>query len=200
MENDIFKAGVRPGGPTSHDEIKMLICYMLSNVSESMSFAMLHEALLEHNLVNYFELVQVIDGLVFSGHLSVEESESADLYAVTALGRQAGREFENSLPLTVRQKAVRAADKLLRRRKREAEVQIDVRKADGGYLMELAIPEAGDSLISFTLFLPTREECELVRRRFLNDPIFIYKGVMALLSGDRAVLGDIFPEPDPLFD
>lgn len=204
MENDIFKAGVTPGGPTSHDEIKMLICYILSNIGEAMSFAQLHEALLENNLVNYFELVQVVEELLRSGHLVPATGDEAagdagECYRITDTGRQAGREFANTLPLTVRQKAVRAAERLLRRRKRESEVCIDVRKDRGGYRMELAIPDKAGSLVSFSLFLPTREECELIRRRFLNDPIFIYNGVLALLTGDREILGQLLPEEENLF-
>lgn len=200
MENDIFMAGVRPGGLTNHNEIKMLVCYLFCRLERQMSFDQLHEALAEHNLVNYFELVQAVEELVRSGHLAVERGEdAAERYAATELGRQAAREFERALPLAVREKAYEAADKQLRRRRREAEVRIDVREAENGFFMELAIPEMEGDLISLRLFLPTREECALVRRRFLNDPVFLYKGILALLTGDRQVLGELMPEQEELF-
>lgn len=199
MQDEIFKAGVQPGGPTSHTEIKALVCYILTKLGQAMSFAELHEALQEGSLVNYFELVQVIDGLVESGHLALEAQEGREYYQITETGVQAGREFENSLPLSVRQKALRSAERLLRRKKRESEVLIETRKADGGYYMELSIPEQTGKLVSFTLFLPTREECERVRRRFLNDPVFIYKCVLAMLTGERDVLGELIPQVEQLF-
>lgn len=34
--------------------------------------------------------------------------------------------------------------------------------------------------------MPTEKECEAIRRRFLNDPMLVYKGVFALLTGERA--------------
>lgn len=199
MENNIFRAGVRPGGPTSHDEIKMLICYILSKLGQPMNFAQLHEALLENSLVNYFELVQVMDGLVRTGHLALETVDDVDTYSIAELGRQAGEEFANSLPLAVREKAVNAADRLLRQQQRAAEVSVEILPVEGGFQIQLAIPESGGNLISFTLFAPTREECGLLRRRFLNDPMFIYQGVLALLTGDRKTIGEIFPQKEQLF-
>lgn len=199
MEDDIFKAGVRPGGLTSHNEIKMLICYILSKLEEPMSFELLHEALLENSLVNYFELVQVVEGLVKSGHLLAETENEIDCYRITDLGRQAGSEFGDTLPLAVRERAVQAADRLMRRGRREQAVTITVVPQNGGFRMELAIPEAGGNLVAFTLYLPTQEDCELVRRRFLNDPVFIYQGVLAMLTGNREVLGNIFPQDERLF-
>ena len=199
MENDIFRAGVRPGSPTSHDEIKMLVCYILSKLERPMTFAQLHEALLENSLVNYFELVQVMDGLVRTGHLALEADGDAETYAIADLGRQAGREFENALPLAVREKAVGSANRLLRQQQRAAEVSVEIRPAGSGFQLQLAIPEAEGNLISFTLFAPTQEECGLLRRRFLNDPMFIYQGVLALLTGDRKAIGEIFPQREQLF-
>lgn len=199
MENDIFKAGVQPGGLTSHNEIKMLICYILSRLADPMSFEMLHEALSENSLVNYFELVQVMEGLVDSGHILLQQENGTELYSATGLGRQAGGEFEAALPLAVREKAVQAAERLMRRSRREKAVRIEVQPQNGGYRLELSIPEQSGALVSFTLHLPTKEDCELVRRRFLNDPVFIYKGVLALLTGNREVLGQIFSRDEDLF-
>lgn len=199
MNDDIFKAGVRPGGLTSHNEIKMLLCYILSSIEQPMSFSLLHEALQENGLVNYFELVGAMEGLVKSGHLQLEMEDGAERYRVTELGRRAGSEFEGALPLAVRERAVDAARRLMRRSRREQAVNIEVHPQNGGYRMELSIPEDGGSLVAFALHLPTKEDCELVRRRFLNDPTFIYKGVLALLTGNREVLGQIFPQEEGLF-
>lgn len=194
MDSEIFKAGVRPGGPTSNEEIKMLVCIVLYRVEQSMSFSQLHEALQENSLVNYFELVSAVDGLLKTGHLAWDAESESERYRITPLGIQAGEEFENSLPRSVREKAIAASQKLLRQEKRASEVSIRVEKSAGGYVMHLAIPESDGDLISFSLFVPTRSECELIRRRFLNDPLFIYKGVLALLTGDQNVLGELFPK------
>lgn len=200
MDNDIFKAGVRPGSPASGDEVKMLVCYILSRAGAPMSFAQLHEAMRENDLVNYFELIHAVEGLKRTGHLRLEPEEpGAERYSVTEVGRETAEVFESSLPLAAREKAVQAAKRLLLRQQREAELRVEIRPSNGGFRLELAIPDHDSILASFSLFVATREECEDMRRRFLNDPLFIYKGVVALLTGNDKVLGDIFPQKEKLF-
>lgn len=199
IEDHIFKAGVVPGGPTSHDEIKILVCYMLSQTGIEMSFSEIHDALSVHHLVNYFELVQAIDGLLKTTHLTLHEKGKTEYYGLSDLGKQVEREFSHLLPLSIREKSVKAAKRILRRKKREQEVNVEIERVQDGYRMQLSIPEQDGQLVSFSLFLPTLAECERVRKRFLNDPVFIYKAVLALLTGDQEVIGKIFPTEEPLF-
>lgn len=198
MDQDIFKAGVRPGSPASRDEIKMLVCYVLAKMDTGIRFSQLHEALSESSLVNYFDLVQVMEELTVSGHITAS-GDGETIYTAAKPALIVAEEFEHMLPLSVREKAVRATNRELRRRKRLEEVVVNTTRVDGGYQVELALPDQNDVLVSFSLFLSTREECELVRRRFLNDPVYIYQNVVALLTGNRDLLGDNTPNPDPLF-
>ncbi len=200
MESDIFRAGVAPGSPTTDVEIKMLLCYLLSHLEESISFTQLHEALSEYNLVNYFELVQALDDLCSLGQLSVSTENSLDLYRITPLGKEIGAEFERTLPLATREKALEATRRVMERQRRLTEV--DIRETpcrDGGFLLELSIPDKDGELIGLRVFAPTRRECDRMRKRFLNAPLTIYKGVMALLTGDEQVLGTIFSDERKLF-
>lgn len=200
MENEVFTAGVRPGSPTTNDEIKLLICYILTKTDASMSFAQIHEALSEHELANYFELVSAVDSLESTGHIKVEpRAQAAACYTVTNLGRNTAGTIDSLLPTSVRDKAASSADRLLRREKREREVEVEIKPADSGFEVRLAIPDENSKLVSFTVFCPTKEDAELVRRRFLNDPFYIYKGVLALLTGDKDVLGEMFPVKEDLF-
>lgn len=200
MENEVFKAGVRPGSPTTTDEIKILVCYILTKTGADMSFAQIHEALSEHELVNYFELVSAVDSLENTGHVEVNPHEDeTSRFRVTALGKSTADEIDGLLPVSVREKAASSADKLLRRKKREREVEVRIEPSDSGFEVNLAIPDENSKLVSFAVFCPTKDEAELIRRRFLNDPFYIYKGVLALLTGDRDVLGEMFPAKENLF-
>ena len=201
MEREVFMAGVRPGGLTTGDEIKMLICYILTKVPAPMSFAMLHEALAVNELVNYFELVQAVEHLLRTGHIMTELDENgADWYSATPLGQEAAAVFKTDLPASVRDRACRSANRMVKRRKRESEVKVNITpRMTGGFTLEMSIPDGGGDLVSFSLFCPTKEECDAVRRRFLNDPAYIYKMVVALLTGDKHMLGDLIPEEEKLF-
>jgi hypothetical protein len=193
MDSEIFRAGVRPGAPNTSDEIKLLLCYVLSEADERMSFAQLNEAMQENELVNYFELISAVDSLSYTGHISAStNSGGGELYAITELGRSTTATIETLLPKATREKAGRAARKLLKRERRRREVLAEIVELKKGYEVKLAFPR-NESMLAMTVFCPTIEEARLVRRRFLNDPAFIYKGTLALLTGDAEVLGKVFP-------
>ncbi|MDR2932404.1 MAG: DUF4364 family protein [Oscillospiraceae bacterium] len=199
MESHTFKAGTAPGSPDTNTEIKMLVLYCMTRSGAEADFAALHEALDMHGLVNYFALVESVDQLTVSGHLERKERNGACVYAITELGRATASEFRSALPPATRDKAASALWLVLKRRKRLAEVSVRERAAQGGFILDLAIPEPEGALIALSVFAPGVGERELIKKRFLNDPIFIYKGIMALLTGDRGVLGDLFPEKEKLF-
>ena len=202
MENDIFRAGVRPGAPTTEDEVKILLCYVLSSVEKPMSADQLYDALSSHELINYFELVCALEKLTQSGHLLREASETSGqmLYGTTELGGNTGKVLERDLPFAVREKAVSACGKLLQRQQRLREVKISETPSGGGFMLELTIPdEDRPELLTLRVFAPTRRECDLLKRNFLNAPLTVYKGVMALLSGNERVLGEIFTREQKLF-
>ncbi len=193
MDSDIFRAGVAPGSPSTDVEIKMLLCYLLSHIEEPIGFTQLHEALSEHSLVNYFELVQALDDLCQLGQLSVTEEQGVQLYRITPLGREIGIEFKRTLPLSIREKALDATRRAIERHRRLTEVNIkETPCPGGGFQLELSIPDKDGELIGLRVFAPTRQECELMKKRFLNAPLTVYKGVMALLTGNEQVLGTIF--------
>jgi hypothetical protein len=200
MESDIFRAGVAPGSPSTDIEIKMLLCHLLSHLEEPIHFTQLHEALSEHSLVNYFELVQALDDLCQLGQLSVCDEQGTQQYRITSLGREIGAEFERTLPLSMREKALDSTRRVLERHRRLTEVNIKETPCPaGGFLLELSIPDKDGELIGLRVFAPTRQECDLMKKRFLNAPLTIYKGVMALLTGNEQVLGTIFSDERKLF-
>ena len=60
-----------------------------------------------------------------------------------------------------------------------------------GYKVTMCIADIGSDLMSLTLFLPREEDCEQVRERFYSDPASLYRGVIALLTGDDGTVRNI---------
>lgn len=56
--NDAFTAGVRPGGLTDSTEIRLLLCYLVKNAGP-ITRTEIENALMEEQLVNYFETAPV---------------------------------------------------------------------------------------------------------------------------------------------
>lgn len=164
-----------------------------------LSFEQLHKILLDERLVNYFELVQNLEQLLESGHISVSLEGETEFYKIESLGIKTANTLDTSLPKSVRDRTLRAAQQTFAQEKRLQEVNTHIEKVEDGYQLILGIPDPGTDLITIQLFLPSEEECQRIQRRFLNDPIFLYKAIVALLQGDKEVLEALLPSEEELF-
>lgn len=194
MDLNAFTAGVEPGGLNKTHEIKILVCYLLTNIGQHMTLPQINEALLKRGLVNYFELADAMSDLLESGHLTIRDViNDNDLYEVTPLGIQTAKEFGNSLPLSIREKALRSATALLARQKNERENVVTIDKVQDGYVVNMIISDIGSDLMNLSLFMPTEVEAEVIKRRFNTDPLLVYKGILALMTGDMKTVGELIP-------
>lgn len=199
MEFNAFTAGVAPGGLTRSFEIKFLVCYLLSQIKEPMTFSQINDALLHHGLVNYFELAGTLSELAESGHLACEDladNREDSLYRLTALGLETAKTFAGTLPASVKEKALNCARHQMLRKRIESSNHAKVRRTDDGYVVDISVCDIGSDLLNLSLFMPTETEADLVRRVFLSDPLMVYRGVLALLTGDLQTVGKLIPSKD----
>ena len=93
-----------------------------------------------------------------------------------------------------------ALERILTLVRRQRENQVEIKEVEDGWKVTLTITDIGSDLLSLTIFMPTRKECEAIRRRFLNDPMLTYKGVFALLTGDTQTVGELVESQQDLFN
>ena len=178
MEYNAFTEGVRPGSVTTSHEVMILICYLMEQAGQPVSFKELNTALQSQELVNYFQFTETMESLRRTGHILPQEYHGESCFVLSEEGRRVSRTFEAGLPPAVR---------------------VEIQSVEDGWQISLTIPDLGSDLLSLTIFMPTRRECEAIRRRFLNDPMLIYKGVFALLTGDTQTVGELVESQQDLF-
>ena len=203
LDLNAFTAGVEPGGLTHGYEIKILVCYLLRQLNRGMTFSQINDALLHRGLVNYFELASALSDLVETGHLTsrdTQDSREEALYDLTALGRETADTFAGTLPVSVKEKAVKSARHQMIRRKIESSNHATIRKEEDGYIVDLTITDLGSDLLKMSLFMPTEQEAKQVQQHFLSDPLLTYKGVLALLTGDLQTVGELIPTNEDDFE
>ena len=123
MEYDAITAGVDPGGINNSQQVRLLVCYMLRSVKDPIDRALLPELIQYYSLANYFEVMQAIDELVDKGSLLLGENGELTL---SDKGRSAIDEWEFILPLTVKEKAARAAVTALTKLRTDRENKVDI--------------------------------------------------------------------------
>lgn len=185
MSNDAFTAGIEPGGLRSKDEIRILLCYLLSSVGAPLTRDAILQSVQENGLANYFEVTDALEELTANGNLLLEESG----YRASRQAQQIARQLDTALPYSVRTKALQAALRLLAqaRRERENAVEIDSTGAGVRVTCHISGGPARDDLMTLALMVPDMQQAALVKRAFQQAPDRIYQVLLALLTGEPEV-------------
>lgn len=193
MEFDALTAGVKPGGLRSKQDIKLLICYLLSSIQEGLSKSDLIKVLQDNDLANYFEVASAFDELLKQGNLTGPEG-SDSLYTVTPSGKMIAQELDVSLPISIREQVLSAALALMAQQKREKENTVSITKIENGCQVECHISGGAMDLMSFTLYVPDMMQAKLVKRNFQKDPQLIYSCMLAALTHNQDMIQELLRE------
>lgn len=191
MERDAFTGGVEPGGLWKKNDIRILLCYILSSVSGPLNRESLSQIIQGKALANYFEVGDALDALLKQGNVT-ETSEG--FYTVTSAGREIARDLDASLPLSVRDKALEAAMRLMAEVKSRRENRVEIEKTEHGFQVTCHISGGKLDLMSVSLYVPDRAQAELVEKSFYRDPEGVYKLLLSSLTGDMDYAKSLFED------
>ena len=179
---DAFMAGVEPGGLTNVQEIRILLCYMLRTVSAPIPRDALTDIITAGGMANYFDTEEAIEDLIRLQHLVQSDDR---LVATTVTGNQIGESLGVRIPYTLRERSVKAALQLLKRREVERDNKADIRKLEeGGYEVTCTVMDGERALLSVSLRVSDPWQAEQIKEQFLTDPALLYRSNLAVLTGD----------------
>ncbi len=180
MKRDTFSAGVEPGGLHSHNEIKILICYMLNGVHEPLPRAAVLDILSGGGMANFFDASAAIDDLVERGNLTETDG---GLLQVTETGRHAAATLADMIPFTLRERSVSAGLRLLARQHSERDNRAEIaQNPNGGWTVTCSVGTTVP-LLRFEVLVGDELQAAQVRDRFLDDPLLLYQSLIGILSG-----------------
>ncbi len=189
MAQNAFSGGVDPGGLWNKNDIRVLICYILSSVNAPLSKEDLCEILQGKALANYFEGEDALAALEALGHVE----STLEGYRIAATGREIAQSLDTQLPLSVRDKALEAAVRLLAEARARREHRVEIAECPGGFQVACHISGGGGvDLMSVDLYVPDRLQAQLVEKNFYEGPEEIYRLLLAALTGDRAYAEEFF--------
>ena len=185
MEYDAIVAGVEPGGINNAQQVRILVGYVLRSVGQPVERRLLPELLQHWGIANFFEVSQAIDELVEKGSLSVNDADELEL---TERGLVAVDEWEFILPIAAKEKAAKAALAALTRLRTDRENTVEITPLERGFDVVCAVLDGEQKLLEIKLWLPDKLQAEAVKEQFLSDPLKLYSGTVALLTGNYSLL------------
>lgn len=177
---DAFTEGIAPGGLRNRNEIKTLICYLVSRLETPITKEQLISVICEEGIANYFELNQALSEVIENGSIIAENTDGDPQLTVSAEGRKNSQAIENEIPYTVRENAFNAAIRLQTRLRREREHKIKIDRLENGCMITMSVVDGDDELMTVSLFVADYEQALAVKEKFLSDPVTVYSNIVAL--------------------
>ena len=172
MRFDAFMANVKDGGLRSVSSIYMLVCYIVANMNKKVSAATIIEAVDGAMIANYFEISDAVAKLLKAG--TIMENYDEMLY----MDEQDIDEIaliEKELPLTIRQRSIKACQKVIARETYQRDNKIISEKVDGGYKVHLKVSDNTTDFMNLELFAVNESQAELIKDKFISDPAAVYE-------------------------
>lgn len=186
---DKFVDGVAPGCLREKNDIKLLICYILSRIDNSLSKDDIVSILKDNDLANYFDASDAFSDLI-SKKLIYTDNKDNSLYTVTDEGKMIAKQLDISLPISVREKALKAALNTLAKAKIRKENTVKIEKNDFGYFVNCNISGGNIELMSLRLYVPDIMQANMVKENFHKDPELVYSSMLATLTRDKGLITD----------
>lgn len=181
-EVDAFVEGVEPDGLKNRSDIKLLVCYIINNLDKPITKAQINETIFQQGLANYFEVNQAISELLEDGNVTTEIVNTDEFLVTTERGRHASELLQKDIPLTVREKAITTATRILLRAQRERENKVEIEKLDVGCNVTISILQKDDELMRLTLYVADENQAYQIKEKFLDDPVKLYSLIIATLT------------------
>lgn len=162
-------------------EIRFLILYIASRLTEPVNASDLQELSMIDEGVNYFDFSVCLNDLVDTEHLFLHEDGT---YSVTSKGIRNSQICESGLPLSVRLRAdkelIRFNQELLRRSRIKGKV---LPRENGTYTVSLHLSDEVDELMDLNLMVANEEMARSLQERFEKDPEGVYTKILSVLYG-----------------
>lgn len=174
---------------TDKFEIKIFILYLLKNIKEPLEFSTINDIVVQDGFVNYFDFAICFAELLESNQITELKGDKT-LYVISAAGTEAVESVEDKIFVSVKEKALRSALRLLAFNRSGSRTRSRVEKAEKGYKLICSIEDSEKNLLHVEVFLTDANYAEKLRINYDERAEIIYKGVLSLLSGEVNFLFD----------
>lgn len=177
---------------TEKSDIKIFILYLLSRVDRPLDFITLHDICVQDEFINTFDFMDEFYELQKIKAITVEKNDDgSEKVRITHKGRDTAQTMKDTILPEILDHAVRSALQLISFQTRGLKPRASIEEATGGRYNFICSVSGEDGVFMETkLLLDSRKQAERMLINFDERSEFIYRGMMALLSGDINYLAE----------
>ncbi len=174
---------------TEKNFVKVFILYLLWQVKTPLDFITVNDIVLQDGYVNYFDFAECFRELVADGHVIKQtDGDGRETYMITKKGINVAENLSDDIFSTIRDRSRKSALRLISFKERGAKLEYECEdipdSCGGGYNVTCAVLETGKVVCSVTVRVDTKSRADVIKKYFYENPEAIYKGSLAVLSGD----------------
>ncbi len=177
------------------NEIKIFILFLLGKIGYPLDYNTLGSIVVQDGIVRFFDFADCFFQLLDAGHITRAAEDAAQLhleedgaeeekFEITATGREIADVLGETLMITVREQGERSALRHLSLKRLGAAVDQSHEPLGDGFMYHCSIKDKNGKVLGVDLRLDDRRQLERITRNFADKPEIIYRGILALLSGD----------------
>ena len=177
----------------SMNNVKIFVLYLMRNINYPMDFVTINDIVMQNDYIMYLDFAEAFHQML-DGELICEEgvNEHGDtLYPVTRKGAMVAEQLKSDLLPSILDKSLTCALRYLDFKRRGITVDCtSERLADGSFDVSFIIKEKQKVLWKSTVNVDSEYRSRQMRENFRSRPDVIYRGVVALLTGNVNYLFD----------
>ncbi len=171
-------------------DVKIFILYLMRNIGYPLSYHDIDAIVRQDGIVDIISFSECFSELLETENVREERAgDGAFVYAITEQGIHVADNLQSSLLDLIRTTSLQSALRTLSFQKRGCRCTTEEEVCpDGRILLTCTILEREAVLMQVTLKVDNREQADRMKRNFYMRPEVIFRGEMALLSGEMNYL------------
>lgn len=177
-----------------NNEIKLFTLFLLDKIGYALEYDTIRDIVVQDGVVCIADFVECFEELLKTRlvcevpntekQVALAEGERKTEYLITDDGRQVAHVLGTNLMPNVREQGIRSATRHLSLMKLGAAVDQSYEQAGDGFLYRCSIHDKKGEVMKVSVRIDNRQDLEKVLKNFSDRPEVVYRGVLALLSGD----------------
>jgi predicted transcriptional regulator len=169
----------------SMNNVKIFILYLMKNINYPLDYVTINDIVMQTDYVMFLDFAEGFNQLLSADLIEKIDEDGEEKYAVTEKGAIVASELKSDIISTILDKSLGAALRYLDFKRRGVEIKFEITKTDNGnYRIETYFTEKGEKVFSQMIVVDSLERAERMKDNFYERPEALYKGVLALLSGN----------------
>ncbi len=183
-----------PSSPIgSKNNVKIFVLYLMRNINYPLDFVTIHDIVMQTDYVMYLDFAEAFHEMLDAGLITEDGSNDLGepLYSVTRKGSIVAEELRCDILPSLLDKSMTCALRYLDFQRRGITVDCSYEScADHTFDVTILIREKNKTILTTTINVDSEYRCRKMRETFRSRPEVVYRGILALLSGNVDYLFD----------